>query len=204
MRLILAFLALIAAPAWANGPMPQLHDVTGVADDDVLNIRAEPSASAPIIGGLAPDATDIEVIRLNEAGTWGLVNDVEQSGWVSMAFMEPRGVHIDNFNLPVGMRCFGTEPFWSLTHTQGTLTLDELAAEDPRDFDLTIAQDRAGIDVFTRMIRALGDGGAFTALVEPRSCNDGMSDRNYGLMIRMMAGDTAPLLDGCCSLQPLD
>ena len=204
MRLILAFLALLAAPAWANGPIPQLHDVTGVAADDVLNIRAEPSASAPIIGGLAPDATDIEVIWVNDDGNWGLINDTEHSGWVSMAFLEPRGVHIDNYNLPVGMRCFGTEPFWSLTHEGGTLTLDELAADTPREFDLTIAQDNAGIDVFTRMIRALGDGGAFTALVEPRMCDDGMSDRNYGLTIRMMAGDTAPLLNGCCSLEPLD
>ena len=41
-----------------------MFDVTGVAANDVLNIRAAPDASAEIIGTLSPNARDIEVVLL--------------------------------------------------------------------------------------------------------------------------------------------
>lgn len=197
---------LLAALLWpalalAQGTLlPQLHDVTGVAADDVLNIRAEPSGSAPIIGALAPDLRGVEVVALNPAGTWGQVNMPESSGWVFMRYMAPRGVHIDHFNLPVGMRCFGTEPFWIMRHDRGRLRID---APDtgPQVFEIDIAQD-SGTGELRRMIRAHGSAGPLTAYIHPAACNDGMSDRAYGLAIGMMTGESGPLLTGCCSLEP--
>lgn len=196
MRLALCIaLALLAAPAAAD-PLPQLFDVTGVAADDVLNVRTEPTASAPAIGGLVPDARGVEVTALDARGTWGRINWAEGTGWVFMRYMAPRGVHIDNYNLPVGLRCFGTEPFWSLHHEDGVM-VHESMGEDPERFALEIAQDAMGRDDLRRMIRA--EDGA-VAYVSPQECSDGMSDRLYGLAVGWMPGPDAPLLTGCCAL----
>lgn len=58
-----------------------LHDVTGVAANDVLNIRENPDAASPVIGTLAPDATGVEVILVDDG--WALVNAGERSGYAS-------------------------------------------------------------------------------------------------------------------------
>lgn len=72
----LLFSLIASAAAATFDAWPALYDVSGVASDDVLNIRAEPSADAPIIGTLAHDATNVEIIRDGENG-WGLVNTDE-------------------------------------------------------------------------------------------------------------------------------
>ena len=87
----LLLLFLLAGPAAATQDQwPALFDVSGVAPDDVLNIRAAPSASAEIIGTLAPDAAGVEVVRPDSRHGWGLVNTGEGSGWASLAFLVRR------------------------------------------------------------------------------------------------------------------
>lgn len=198
---------LMLALVWAAGsaladPLPQLHDVTGVAADDVLNIRAEPTARAPAIGGLGPGARGIEVTARDSRGTWGRVNHGETAGWVFLRYLRARGVWIDNYNLPVGLRCFGTEPFWNLTHRDGTLAFEQLGGA-LRSWEVISAQDTGFPDDLRRMIRAAGTDGVLTAFVYPDDCSDGMSDRRYGLSVALMSDDASPLLTGCCSLAPL-
>ncbi|MFD2813860.1 SH3 domain-containing protein [Paracoccus aerius] len=76
-RTALALTLALAGPALATQEyiLPTLFDVTGVASDDVLNIRAEPNAKAAIIGTLAPDAFRIEVVE--ERQGWARVNTGE-------------------------------------------------------------------------------------------------------------------------------
>jgi uncharacterized protein YgiM (DUF1202 family) len=79
-RLLAVLLCLWALPALATQEAwPALHDVSGVAADDVLNIREAPDASAAIIGKLKPDAENVEVIRPDDHHSWGLVNTGEGS-----------------------------------------------------------------------------------------------------------------------------
>ncbi len=192
---LVAFLPL----GLAAQPLPALYDVQGVAADDVLNIRAEPSARAAIIGRLAPDARGIEVVAHNVAGTWGQINTGERSGWVSLRYMALRGVHIDHYNLPVGLRCFGTEPFWSLENTDGAWSYR--TPEMTRDgLEIRVAQDTGIPEDLRRMVQFNGLGGPATGFIYPAECNDGMSDRAYGLAIGVMMSPSAPLLSGCCSL----
>ncbi|MCC1481586.1 COG3650 family protein [Roseibaca sp. Y0-43] len=179
--------------------LPQLYDVRDVAMDDVLNIRAEPSADAPILGSLPPDARGIEVVATNEAGTWGQVNTGEGSGWVALRYMSAQGVAIDNYNLPVGLGCFGTEPFWSLDAEGGALTYSS-PDTDPQDLPLWLAQDTGLPGDLTRMLRFAAPSGPGVAHIYPAACNDGMSDRAYGLRVALMLGLDGPLLTGCCSL----
>ena len=188
--------------AGVDAPLPQLFDVMGVAADDRLNVRSGPGTGYRVISTLAPDATGVEVVARNAAGTWGQVNTGERAGWVALHFMRARGVHIDNYNLPVGIRCFGTEPFWSLTHDgAGQLVLDA-PGKDPQPFALEIAQDSGIPGDLRRMLRATGSAGVLTGYAYPAMCDDGMSDRRYGLALGLMPRSDGPLLTGCCTLAP--
>lgn len=198
MRPALAFAlaAFLASPALATPEyvLPTLFDVTGVAADDVLNIRERPDAGAPIIGRLAPDATRVEVV--GERSGWMQVNTGERSGWVNGRYLAYRVDVWEAGRLPEGLRCLGTEPFWSLTPEGGDLVL--ATPEGDSRMALRKVLDSGW---FRDPRRALvGDG--VTAVIAPAQCSDGMSDRAYGLEATVILGGgaAAQMLNGCCTL----
>jgi uncharacterized membrane protein len=192
--------ALLALPALATQDgWPALHDVTGVAAGDVLNIRERPEAGAPVIGSLAPDATGIEVIRPNERLTWGLVNAGERTGWVSLRYLERRPGQWDGA-FPEIAACYGTEPFWGLSRAGEVLTYSDPETEA---LELPIVA-RSGSanrrDSFH--IVAEGPDGPAVAFLRTESCGDGMSDREFGISVQLLLGIGAEVrhLSGCCTL----
>lgn len=205
MRHIALCLALLAPPAQAEPVLPSLHDVTGVAANDVLNLRASPDAGAAIIGSLPPGATGVEVVALSENGKWGRINQSEASGWAAMAYLSPQDAPAW-FTLQRGLRCFGTEPFWSLfldaeTASAHFLTPDE---EGP-EMDITakwLGEDWRPVAAL-QISRAEGNG---IAVIRAEACSDGMSDMAYGLTTDIFwQGETAApasALRGCCTLAP--
>lgn len=52
-------LTMLSGTAWATADGPDFYRVTGVAPYDELNIRAEPSPHARIVGEIPPDGTCI-------------------------------------------------------------------------------------------------------------------------------------------------
>ncbi len=189
---------LLAGPAHATQEyiLPTLFDVTGVAADDVLNLRERPDASAPIIGALAPDATHIEVVE--ERRGWGRVNAGERSGWVSLRFLAYRTDVWQDGALPRGFSCHGTEPFWNVATDGGDLVLDGVDLPAQRHDIGAIL----GTGVFRDPMRAvLADD--LTLIATPQICSDGMSDRLFGLRASLIRHGSSPqLLSGCCSIQP--
>ena len=203
LRVAALFMAL-TAPAWATVEVwPALYDVTGVAEDDVLNIRAEPSAFSEIIGALAPDETAVEVIEMSRDGNWGRVNTDEMSGWASLAYLERRpGQWVGE--APRNARCFGTEPFWSLAIGDGGATFNTPEAM-PLDFGRTARLgSRNRIDRYAQIFE--NDLGGLVANLRNASCSDGMSDRAYGwdidLLLVLAGEDNAQLFSGCCTIAP--
>lgn len=200
MRAILAtlvtFWTAVAAVA-QDGTLPALHRVTGVAADDVLNVRAGPSAQTEIVGTLAPDATGIGVVRTE--GGWGLVNAGERAGWASLRFLEaePGGTLAE----AGALSCFGTEPFWSLKIAPGA----EAVLTSPENMDGAAYE----VSELRRMPAALekylvdgsGPEGAVAAIIQRAACNDGMSDRAFGLDVSVvLSGGDRRVLSGCCTL----
>ncbi|MDF3349833.1 SH3 domain-containing protein [Sulfitobacter sp. KE34] len=200
MRLLALFLCLWALPVWATqDAWPALHDVSGVAADDVLNIREAPSASAPIIGSFAPDTQNIEVIRPDDHHGWGLVNTGEGSGWVSLRFLIRQAGQWAGAMPPVA-HCDGTEPFWSFEVTGEALSYDAMAG-GARDYRITQSGPAQGRRDSFHMI-AEGPQGAAIATLTARACSDGMSDRAYGLAVNFLlqGNDGWQHQTGCCSL----
>jgi len=199
-----AVIAAMLAPApragAETGMLPQLYRVAGVAADDVLNVRANPNAGAEIVATLPPDRRNLEVVELSEDGEWVLVGLGERGGWASRAYLEAEPVRPTD-RVPAPMRCFGTEPFWSLYFPgDGTAGYDRMP-EPERRFAIAGEIVPAGTlgELAVTLDGTEGDG---TLFLRRETCSDGMSDRPFGLSIRLhLALTDGPVAHaGCCSL----
>ncbi|HMQ40483.1 MAG TPA: SH3 domain-containing protein [Paracoccus sp. (in: a-proteobacteria)] len=196
---------LIAGPAAATQEyiLPTLFDVAGVAADDILNIRAAPSVSAPVIGVLASDATGVEVTAQDASGRWGQVNAGERAGWVAMRFLNYRSDVWQAGTVPEGFSCAGTEPFWGFRLVQGGLVWEEpdhrITLSGAQILDSGVFRDPS------RAILVEDDHDLLMASVTPKQCSDGMSDMAYGLeatVILQSRDQPARMYRGCCRIAP--
>lgn len=195
---VLLLVLSMAAPVAAQD-LPALYRVTGVAADDVLNVRAEPSAQAAILSGFAPSAGGIEVVALAEGGRWGQVNLGESTGWVSMRFLAREG-DAGWRSGTVPMQCFGTEPFWSVRfflpghraefHTPGNGGVEWVT--DAGALPTTVLPPTLAIP-FSGSHEGM-------AVIRPANCSDGMSDGQWGLEAQVYVRGQTDGLSGCCSL----
>ncbi len=104
------------------------------------------------------------------------------------------------------VQCFGTEPFWSLELTGRVpspfLFLgDEVATLTPIWESPAFGQGTPDSVIF----RHSGAYSQTVTLLHAEACNDGMSDREYGLGVTILSEgpDTFlpdPVLRGCCTL----
>jgi uncharacterized membrane protein len=168
-------------------------DVTGVAADDVLNLRTEPRAGAPLAGALPPTASGIEVVR--RADGWVQVRFGLQSGWAAARYLQPAM----NFEkgLPSPLQCVGTEPFWSLTIDGKQAIYRTPDREAVASAIQTIEQSRNSTIVWR--VRS-SSGPVASAIIEARqACSDGMSDRVFPFRVNAETRG-GELLSGCCDL----
>ncbi|NAZ36700.1 COG3650 family protein [Rubellimicrobium sp. CFH 75288] len=191
-----ALAATLLLLVWGAGAMaqdlPARFTVAGVAAGDVLNVRAAPSASARILGTLAPGDTGVEIVRLSPDGRWGLMPLREGSGWVSMRYLAREAP--SPTPLPRPLLCRGTEPFWSLT-------LDTRGARFERMGEGAIPLRQHGeVAGFRGGVAAFDAGGETLDLTVIRqACSDGMSDRPYGFTA-LVWNRGELFLEGCCAL----
>ncbi|CUH79262.1 COG3650 family protein [Tropicibacter naphthalenivorans] len=191
-----ALMILLAGSAAAQD-LPALYNVTGVASDDILNVRTRPMASANVIGTLAYDATGVEV--LEEENGWGRVNVDGQPGWANLRFLaEVPGSQITG---AAQFNCFGTEPFWSVF----VRPEDQVVFSTPQDPDraysvgaLVTASGRFS----PHAILGTAPGQNISVTVSQRACTDGMSDNAFGFEGTVItSGYDTQVYSGCCTLQ---
>lgn len=206
MKFVLATLALMTTAAQADiADFPALYDVTGVAANDVLQVRKAASAGADSVATLAPDAKSIEVISLSHDGKWAEVTVDDMPGWASAQFLtaQPGG---EWWAGAAPLRCLGTEPFWGIAINMAAKSavysaLDGVAK--PLAIDRTWTHYYSYPAAATVGIR-FADRNAIATL-KGEACSDGMSDRNYGISIDLFLTDDEDLdlgWSGCCTLLP--
>jgi uncharacterized membrane protein len=191
------------AAATQEYTLPTLFDVTGVAPDDVLNIREAPNASAAIIGTLSPDARDVEVVGYDASGRWARINTGERSGWAALRYL---AYQVDVWTLgtlPPTLLCLGTEPFWSFRPVGDRVvfsTPDKPEVRMSIEAVLTTGRFRDP----RRSVSAEGGTRRLSAVMVPMACSDGMSDRTYGLDVTVILEERgqAQMLTGCCTIAP--
>lgn len=174
---------------------PALYDVTGVAAGDVLNLRAAPNAESAIIATLAPEATGVEVVAVQDG--WALVNTPEATGYASLRFLARQpGPDWSEVDRP--LHCLGTEPFWDLAVVPETRTAWLTTPEQSEPEALAMGQVWPALPWSPVAAFAIPDG--FVAL-SPVDCSDGMSDRRYGIAVDIfLSRADRSRLSGCCAL----
>lgn len=197
-RILILLLGLFSAPALAQtGYQTQYFNVTGVAPDDTLNIRADANPEAEVIGELAFDAVNVEVTGRD--GNWAQVSSGEQAGWVSFTYLARTEPELLASGLPVGLSCGGTEPFWSAEIHEDDIVFNAFWAEEESMSYPVTAAPRA-FTIGYPVILMLEGGGV--AVLEPEYCSDGMSDIPYGWSLNTVLPDHAETVySGCCSLR---
>lgn len=203
--LVLALGMLWAPVAVAQQILPALHDVTGVAAGDVLNIRAEPNATAAIIGSLPRNAKGVEVVALDATGKWATVNTDEGTGYVALRFLaQQNGPDWGALEQP--LHCSGTEPFWGLDidPAQGSALLSDPGLQGQEASITALWQN--GPYLQTAAVAFKGTDIDGLATMRGQICSDGMSDHSYGiavdLFLRDGTGVASAAFSGCCSLLP--
>jgi uncharacterized membrane protein len=190
---------LMSGPV-AAGSLPALHSVTGVASDDRLNVRAGPGTGLEVIGSLGHDARRIEVTTLSESGRWGRVNTGERAGWVALRHLAREHDH-DWRDGELPLRCFGTEPFWSMPIFLPTHHI-EVHEPDHGGYELVGDAGALPTTAFppTLAVPFSGMREGMVVIRENAACSDGMSERLYGLEAQVYwRGDTSAW-SGCCTL----
>ncbi|MAB14233.1 MAG: hypothetical protein CMI59_10055 [Parvibaculum sp.] len=206
MAIMLSFFVISPASAEQIGDVGY-YRVAHVADDDMLMVRAKPSAAADQIGSFGPHAKPIEVFETDHG--WARVSANGRTGWVSMAYLAPYAPRMNKtLNLPEGFQCWGTEPFWSAKFSESEVILSgvETISGD------TLAIDSASGAPWKGSI-SLDNGTGKAIIHATRSCSDGMSDARYGWKVSLTFRQTPPdsrtslsyrIVRGCCRVPPKD
>ncbi len=205
-RLIIAIIicTFSITPAIAqNNNLPALFYVTGVASNDTLNVRSEPSASSADIGDLAYNQQRVEVLEIDPTGKWGQIRWQDGKGWVAMRFMQqlppdPIAGHV----IEKDLFCIGTEPFWSVAFlSDGRVEyFDTYPAVEHVDLLWSgIAANRPNWPIG---FVAGNTGQTLTGVIDKASCSDGMSDNPFGLQVELILSKNGyvSMISGCCSL----
>ena len=181
---------------------PAYYRVSGVSAHDVLNIRAEPTVNAPIVGTLPPGASPVEV--LETSGNWARLSTGEGPGWVSLRFLQEISVAtLPGTHLPEGLVCVGAEPFYDIALNGAAIR----HRHPDNEAGIVYAPARSGTTA-ARLGRYFVEGernggaGRMSMIVRSEACTDGMSDRDYGWSLdAIIVGDGEPYaLEGCCFL----
>lgn len=181
----------------------ETYDVANVGADDLLNIRAEPHATAEKIGSLRFDATSIIAtgeVRQVGRSTWREIAVDGLTGWVNAAYLVPAGRRVTLFREP--LTCSGTEPFWAL-QLNGTRGDFDSLAEGKSVIAFQTSRPAHGVPIVWSFRGATepDQSPVFALLEETNQCSDGMSDLVYKYSIRIDIKD-GPFYAGCCNPLP--
>ncbi|QFT97928.1 Bacterial SH3 domain protein [Roseovarius sp. THAF8] len=193
-------LSLWASLAHAQA-VPAFYDVSGVAPDDVLNVRAAPGVGNSIVAKLDSGATYIEVVGFDDSREWARINVEEQSGWVAARFLTRRAGQPDD-ELPRPLVCTGTEPFWSLEVARtASATLDRMDEDPVSVSTLNPVTSENRTDRYAIFGQSQTQE-VFTFMFQRDACTDGMSDRYYGMSVDLFVTEESGVtyLTGCCNL----
>ena len=199
MAIMLSFFVISPASAEQIGDVGY-YRVAHVADDDMLMVRAKPSAAADQIGSFGPHSKPIEVFETQDG--WAKVSINGRTGWVSMAHLAPFAPRkIERLGLPQGLQCLGTEPFWNADFSEGEMTLSGVETASGGTMAIKSSQTAKGRNW---PLHILLDDGKSSVLVTPKSCSDGMSDAHYGWRATFMLHKAkgVDVLSGCCHVRP--
>jgi len=174
----------------AEPKAPASFRVSGVAADDVLNLRSEPDAEAPLRGGIPAWTTHVEGVgepTTVGAAVWQRVQYAGVTGWVNARFLArnpdgppPQPPPPSRIEVLTPLLCFGTEPFWSLHFGADGAVICGAACEAPVGLRVTkVLANREGEPDGFDLADSKGSRWMRAVVSRTGKCTDGMSDNVY-------------------------
>lgn len=204
--ILLAFMCVPREAAAQEHPMTRadhLHfEVWGVAPDDVLNIRSGPGADYEIVARLRHDTPLVEIVGVSENERWAFVYaTTETMGWTSLHFLRAvTPIMYRGSNVPIGLHCAGSYPFWNAS----------LGAREATLFRLLFAEETREVEIFAIdsvqrfrdpntvvLLNGDGRGAAFDIRRSGDACFDQAGIAAPWQITIYQSGST---LEGCCAL----
>lgn len=174
--------------------------VVGVRAPDVLNVRKEPNAKAPIVVGIPANGEGVLSSgphRMVGNSTWIRVSYEGQVGWANQRFLEfeDRGLGIQE-----RLECLGTEPFWALQIDPSGLGTFESMDKQGIPFLVEAKENAQGrTDLWHLSFAASTSGKLMTAFLSASgNCSDDMSDHRYKYEV-FLSKSPLGVLKGCCN-----
>ena len=196
MMAIRIFMILMCLAGTASAQSFGLLEVYDVPDGDVLNVRSGPSTDNEIVFTLSNGDT-LDGFETTPDGRWTQIALPEGMAWVSSRFVRPIDMAFEESGLPIGLQCFGTEPFWRYeVLPDGESMYSELGGDRPYRSQV--------LSVLTSDNVALGsiqfDTDWHQVLLTHGECSDGMSDRRFHWNINLLQlPKRTRLITGCCT-----
>ena len=202
MRVILLFFITltfsITASCDENSPNSKgFLQVTQVASDDTLNMRLAANSKSAVVYQLPFDATNL--IQVSRSGKWIQVSYRDYVGWVYEKYVTPVQPATSRSVIGQELRCFGTEPHWTL-QTQGhqisfgeygettSFTLNDKVRQGTNHNNLWLANFIDPDNPFQ----------SYKAIIEKSTCSDDMSDKKHPFAIKII-NSHGQLFSGCCA-----
>jgi len=179
-------------------PLPAVYTVSGVAANDVLWVRAEPTTFSARVDNLAPNVP-VVVLGMATDG-WVLVSVGQNTGYVNARFLTRGGGVTTSSGLQMNILCRGTEPFWSLDIDQDRTVTYTMAGTAAQYSALNQATPSPLTGSYPYTIAA----NPVSGVVGQEICSDGMSDIQYPWSILLNAPNEAGVMatqHGCCTLR---
>jgi uncharacterized membrane protein len=166
------------------------------------SIEARDAPGGAVVGLLPGGAGFVEALETDSSGEWALVALAESGGWIPLAGLTPaQPPAIAGTAIPDGLRCIGTEPFWSVRFsTDGATHERPDGGENALGLSVAAWPDGAAMPL---PVRLRNEGMDFIGLLDHAACSDGMSDRPYGWTLSIGqrgAGPAGAARTGCCFL----
>lgn len=181
------------------------YSVTGVAENDYLNVREQASANSPIITRIPYDGTGIERINdeTDDTGNWWKIRWQNKQGWVNKHYLTAATGHKPKENTQKGdkaaLSCGGVEPFWGLKITKTQMTYMPMDGEKitlPITYNQTSENDTSLAAIYAEKNK-----NRITAfLAKVPACSDGMSDIEYPYSISVLI-NKKHVYSGCCHIK---
>jgi uncharacterized membrane protein len=189
----LAILAALLAGPVAAGPV--------YFEAPKRSIEARDAPGGAVVGLLPGGPGRIEALELDPSGEWALVALAESGGWIPVAGLAPtEPPTLQGAPIPDGLRCLGTEPFWSLRfETERVVHETPETGETPVALSVAAWPEGASIPL---PIRVTGAGVDLVGVLHHAACADGMSDRPYGWTLSIAASGGAARGPVACCLLP--
>lgn len=207
-KIILSLLVIISSSCHADNPTSSSTntnseiswaDVINVKSDDTLTIRLNPNHTSQALGDLKYDQKFILITgpskKINGA-LWTPISLNKINGWVNQNYLTEAQTQKFNETL----QCSGTEPFWSLTVTDGSATYSNMIDKDSA---FAINNITSSSNHTNRWLFDLANDQGKLFLAKTNACSDDMSERVYSYEISADLNNGV-FITGCCNPHKID